>query len=469
MNIEGGWIKYKNKVTAVHLMWAVILVFSFFAAIQSFRSIKDIPLSSRAQDLRTRVVGARLLGTGHSPYYFKWQPGVSETLLDPLEIPSWEPARNRLTVSPFTLLVQSSMNRLNYLQIKRIWDLCQIFFLCYIVLSFVFLAKAWMNRILIFIFSLIFIACTPGWQYHYALGQIYIFYAFLFCLIYQLYRARFKDGKFLSGVVFGFLVLFRPPMIIASLPLLINKQIKFMIGALAGLLIGFSLSVAAGQWADWCDYYSVMTGKGAELSARPLTRQEVALEKNLSKMKYPRVVEGVSFKQYTYDVVGYEQSKPVKNEESVSNNRVDKYFSEWRAFHQEASLLVFLVLAWTLLIFSYRELNTSKDSLVFLWAFLFYMLLDNFLPAYRYQYNYVQWIFPIALLFSQYQILKSAFLPLLLLGFSLNLRKIGWIPNTFMIGEIFVFLAFLLILKYEHPLIQRDSSDSSAQKKASGG
>ena len=86
----------------------VIRVFSYFCLLfvplvvlfVVARTYRDTCTYS-PDDLRNRVVGARVMLVGHDPYTFFWQPGMPEELLDPVH----EPKAHRLTVSPPTLLI----------------------------------------------------------------------------------------------------------------------------------------------------------------------------------------------------------------------------------------------------------------------------------------------------------------------------------------------------------------------------
>lgn len=425
-------------------MWFILVIFSLVFAWQSFRSVDRIVISERSQDLRTRIVGARLLNTGHSPYYFKWQPGVSERFLDPLDVPSWEPSRNRVTVTPFLLLTHSSIACLDYKVIRDVWNLFQLFCFLYIVIFFFFSAKSWIRRALVLVSSCLLISITPGWVYHYALGQVYVFYIFVLCLVYQLYHLKSDNGKLLSGVVFGILILLRPPFIMMLIPFLIVKEKSFIKGAVIGFLLASIVSITAGQWEDWKDYYNAMMGKSAVFSAHPLTRAAVTVDTNFSRMKYPQIVEGVYFKQFRY--VPIDTSKKIE----IKDNRTNNYFSKLRISNKEITVFIFVLLFILLMWFLRKEISTFTEDRLFLVGFLFYMLQDNFLPALRYQYNYIQWVFALLLVCCKTDILKSSYLPLLLIGLCLNLKKISWFPNAFLIGEVFVFISILLILKYEN-------------------
>src|SRR5205807_5005142 len=75
----------------------VALIITIAIAAFSFWDMRTRP----GDDLRNRVVGARVMLTGADPYAFHWQSGMPEELLDPV----YDPKAHRLTISPPTLLL----------------------------------------------------------------------------------------------------------------------------------------------------------------------------------------------------------------------------------------------------------------------------------------------------------------------------------------------------------------------------
>ena len=60
---------------------------------------------------------------GIDPYFFKWQPGLSEKFYDPLDIPT--ELVSKLSVPPTVLFLHSIIAGLSYVQQKVIWLLVQ--------------------------------------------------------------------------------------------------------------------------------------------------------------------------------------------------------------------------------------------------------------------------------------------------------------------------------------------------------
>src|SRR5262245_56528152 len=69
-------------------------------------------------DLRQRIVGARMINEGRSPYTGKWQPGDSERLMDPNG--KMQDA-NGVTLAPGSLYVMYGLSGFDYFSIRAIW------------------------------------------------------------------------------------------------------------------------------------------------------------------------------------------------------------------------------------------------------------------------------------------------------------------------------------------------------------
>ena len=119
----------KNKIVKFLLITAAII--SIIGFIVDFRNTLIYP----GTDLRNRVVGARLMLEGIDPYFFKWQPGLSDKFYDPLSIPT--ELISKLSVPPTVLVIHSITAGLSYVQQKVIWLLVQWAALIATVLIFV--------------------------------------------------------------------------------------------------------------------------------------------------------------------------------------------------------------------------------------------------------------------------------------------------------------------------------------------
>ena len=111
----------KNDINSIKKSQIFYIFLTIAALISLMGFIVDLKntITYPGTDLRNRVVGARLMLEGIDPYFFKWQPGLSEKLYDPLDIPS--EFLSKLSVPPTVLVLHSAIAGLSYMQQKLIW------------------------------------------------------------------------------------------------------------------------------------------------------------------------------------------------------------------------------------------------------------------------------------------------------------------------------------------------------------
>ena len=100
------------------LLWIALLitVFGFLVDLQT-------TFTYIGADLRTRVVGARLVLEGIDPYFFKWDSSWSDKFYDPMQDPYF--SISRVSVPPTVLALHSIMARLSYVYQKILWLIVQ--------------------------------------------------------------------------------------------------------------------------------------------------------------------------------------------------------------------------------------------------------------------------------------------------------------------------------------------------------
>lgn len=109
----------KKRRRVVNLLLVIALLVTTIGFIADWYSTITYPGS----DLRSRVVGARLMLNNIDPYIFKWEPSLSERFYDPLDIPP--KLVSRLSVPPTALAWHAPIAPLSYLQQKIVWLLVQ--------------------------------------------------------------------------------------------------------------------------------------------------------------------------------------------------------------------------------------------------------------------------------------------------------------------------------------------------------
>ena len=110
-------MKLINK-KKIHIFNVLLLLALLVTAIGFLVDIKNT-FTYTGTDLRNRVVGARLVIEGIDPYFFKWVPGLSDRLYDPLDDPGY--ILSKVSVPPTVLAFHSIIARLPYMQQKVLW------------------------------------------------------------------------------------------------------------------------------------------------------------------------------------------------------------------------------------------------------------------------------------------------------------------------------------------------------------
>jgi hypothetical protein len=329
-------------------------------------------------DLRCRIVGARLLTTPHSPYFYKWKPADSEFYLDPND--EAHKIVNGNVVTPATLAVIYPLSQLPYPQVRLLWTILQIIAALAIVFL-LFKSDGIPRTVLIAAPAILGFICSEAWLYNIERGQMYIFYALLFGIMYRLYISKLKYNQFLSGFTGGLFILFRPFAAIISLPFLLHARKQWIVGCIAGSLAGILLFVLP-QPQNWLDYFKAMP-------------EYINLDRNTGQLRQeaepvkPAVIEG------TTNITEYRM---------FNIGRLETTYHFFKRFgipvSVNQSLLLFGIavafLSW--FFFRLKKKNPEPDIL-FLFGFLLFLLSELFIPAPRGGYNVILWIFPMSLIY----------------------------------------------------------------------
>ena len=208
--------------------------------------------TAAGNDLRNRVVGARVMLTGHDPYTFHWQPGMPEELLDPIH----EPKAHRLTVSPPTLLLYAIAAPVPYRIQRFLWFVAE--WLAMIV-SLMLLARSLpeqRQRVVFLLGATLFVIATDVWRLHLERGQLYVFQ--LLALSTAIFSARRGHADTLSaGIAFGLLALLRPNLLVLAPALLLMRQWRSSSAMLAMVGVGVTAAFLMLPTSSWQSYLDV--------------------------------------------------------------------------------------------------------------------------------------------------------------------------------------------------------------------
>lgn len=375
-------------------------------------------------DLRTRVVGARLLSTSESPYFYKWKPGDPEQLLDPNDKP--DRVVNGVSSAPGALYVQALFNRLEYPAIRIAWMVVHYLLAAYI-LGFFLCTKdvSYKRKLGAAGISSVFFLCTAIWFYNIERGQIYILFAFFFCLLYQLYAAPKPWAHFLAGILLIFAVFCRPTFAVVGIPFLMVRNRWLLAGLLAGAL---PLAVHVLTYYDlWKDYQEAMNIYTGFRDGTP------AFAHNFST-SFPSSIEGATNLGYikTDFIVG--RIAPLANH-----------------LWQLGLPGVFYILSYTgvallcLLLFR-KDIRAKDPATVVLLGFLLYITAEYLVPAPRGPYNVIEWIVPVLLLLQGNR-LSLPHLVVLMAGLCLMVGFPFTLPYSGELGELLLVFCLLQFLR----------------------
>jgi hypothetical protein len=370
----------KKKPATIIL--SLVILFSLFTVARSFY-YSDI---SGGTDLRNRVVGARLMGKGYSPYFYKSHTTDDERLLDPNDIPSR--LVNGNTVTPAVLYAIYPLTYLHYPRIRLIWTILQLLAAIAIVCMMLrrYKGSSPLTAAGIVVLGLF---CSDYWFMHVERGQMTVFYIFLFALAYYTYTAKWKYAEFISGFIGGLFILFRPFAIFSVLGFLIHGKMKWIEGCITGMIAGMLIFVVPNP-SYWKDYFKAMEEYGNECLGKG------HIIKNATENIYPAVIEGARnlTEIQRFDI----SSMPSMYGYFVKLGINYTAFRSWLV----CSLILLILCA---VFFQLKKRSTPSQ--LFLFAFLAYITGELFLLNWRSPYNLIEWVFPLFLI-VQYVEKRSA-------------------------------------------------------------
>ena len=383
-------------------------------------------------DLRTRVIGARLLHTAESPYFFKWSPRYSDRLL--ISEPNNENNVfiNGISVAPGLLYVQSLFSWLHYSTIQKAWAAFQYLLIGYIFFVFLFhLPGTLEDKFLPFVVGAIFFLCSPIWFINIERGQSYVLFAFAFCVVYQLYLKEKPASYFLAGIIIALAAYCRPTFIVVAVPVLIAFNRWTILGIVAAAI---PLAVHAGLNIDvWTDYRNAMaiyTGLKTDLTYVP----------QHTVIRYPAVIEGMDAAL----INKYKADFPVGGMRPVID-QAERVFG--RINHAIAVPIYGAIIATFAFLFRKKLLRRNPADIILL-GFLLYMISEYIIPAGRGAYTLVQWVFPILLMLQQRRVQASGVV-LLIAGLCLVTDFPTFLPFFNDIGELLLVVTVINYIRQD--------------------
>lgn len=398
-------------------------------------------------DLRNRVVGARLQKDGKLPYFYKWNPADSTRYYDPQNFDSFKVAN--ITATPFTHQLMAPIADWPQRSISKAWLVGEYVLFAAIVLMALTLTKTPAQRWSVILLALIF-ACTSAWKGHVAAGQYYLIIPALCMAFYCLVsRQQSLLNVFLAGLVAVLLVLIRPNTILFFLPFLFlgprlfsRYSLAFITPVVVVLLFALGSNNSLASWNNF----------RAAMKEQVKVHQDLqpATQSNAADPGY-RAWEGWDKAQIEKDAAlhPFNAQSEHGNLFVIVNRLLGIRLPVWLL--TAIALLSVVLLS---LLFYKKNIITLQYSLlqIALLGFCIYMISDICSPFHRFEYNTVQWLFPLLLIAAHVNKRFKYIYTAILAGLLLCILQSNALPFEHTAGEYIVFAAVLaLAFVYKPP------------------
>jgi hypothetical protein len=338
-------------------------------------------------DLRNRVVGARIIADGGSPYFYKWKPGDPLRYYDPQAFDVYTPSIS--TSTPFLHRMLIPLAELPFATTMRVWVVVLYgLYFAMVAYAFVF-ARAPKARAFVLGLALLFLL-TNAWELHSKYGQTYLLIPALAMLTFSLRR-----WPVLAGLAAAALIMVRPNAILFAVPFLLMRDFRWTMSAPAVVALCWVLLIPAERrlWAD----YQQMLG------------EQVKIHQNLSPPTRPAVVDPgyPRWEGLDMDTV---RARMARDPVHIYSENGNVFVLYEKIFGRRMSLVLLWVLGagaiavvMTALVLVRRRYGELDPARLAITGYCLYMITDLFSPIYRHAYYGVQWIMPLLLAASLYR------------------------------------------------------------------
>ena len=425
---------------SISLILLTVCVMAFVWSV--YRDIRVVA-PRYGSDLRNRVVGARLIKDGRSPYFYKWDKNDGVRYYDP---DNDDPDKCELgklsviTATPFFHHLLVPLAELPQLRIFHLWLVLEYLLWIGIALSFFLLAETPVQKSAVLIVATLFLF-TEAWYIHILYGQNYLlvpFFATLFYLFVKNNKNPLMAGA--AGLAAIMLILVRPNALLFFLPFLFlfktYTRSYLIVLSIPILLLTAWTVLDKNEYGLWKDY----KGAVADHTAAHFHEQPY-----IHSARHPTFSdwEGVDLEKMSQPVI-------LKGENEKSN-----FFLLFKKLYKPGlGLLALHALSACLILglmggFFLRHRGAGGYSLpqVAILGYCLYMISDLFSPITRWQYYTVQWLFPLLLAAAVYNRRDKWPFGLLLTGLGLNIINIPLIGIEHSLGE-YLMLAALIMLSF---------------------
>jgi len=406
-----------------------------FALLRDIHYTKEYP-----GDLRNRVVGARMIRDGHSPYFYKWKEGDGLRYYDPDNFDTLKPAV--MTATPFLHRMLSPFANKPEAQIAQYWLVLEYLLLAGMTVFAFYCARSGEQRIAVMAAALLFLL-TNAWKCQVSHGQYYLFIAAFGMLFYASLRHQKSIAwALIGGLAAACMILIRPYAILFLIPLALSARGFSRRWVITGLIPGVLLAgwILTSSWEIdlWKDYTRM-------LQEQMKVHQELPHEiQHNDPDPHYRYWEGLDM-----SAVDDHMKHTLSNVYSENGN----VFVLYRLLlHRKLSVTALGLLCMTVIIgltalwyFLRRSSGDWDLTRMAIFGFCLYMIADLFSPIYRHQYYTVQWIFPLLLAAVNWSPQRKRWYGVLLIGLLLSIIHLPFVKMGNTIGEYLILLALLAI------------------------
>lgn len=374
-----------NKVLRIAGIALLVLVFIF--GIKYSAHIQSI---TGMGDLRSRVVGARYIKDGDSPYYHSWYPGDSlryfyGSYIDTPRVKEKELAN--LTASPPMLWCMTIFADQDEYKID--WGFFIAFHLFFIISIALALYYTPAKKRVLCLFLLIPFIITDGWIYHFYVVQHYMLYSFLLTIIAIL---LLRNRQFAAGVLFAILFLFRLNTLLFAVPFLLLgfHYRKFIITSFSAVCI-YAIFVLLNPFENklWSDYFSSLQIH----QAHQMVEDVPATQGNVYTLPLlPRNFEGTDY--IKLDSLMQKENFSI-NKESSNFKSIYKiitgYYPSITALQLLLIASIAIILVWYILKIKKKGKEYIPTYKLIVTGLLFYFLSNFFSTVHMVPYYLPQW------------------------------------------------------------------------------
>lgn len=420
---------HRTRIQQVTII--VLCFFAFNSVLFSLQHSVSMP-----PDLRNRIIGARMLKDGLSPYFYEWHRGDTVRyynlmgFLAPGNIHT-----SSATSTPFVHLLLRPLVDLNQMQFNLAWILLQ--YLALVGTALILYRRLGKPSGLIIATVTILLTYSTGWRHHVFTGQIYIVIALLAALIFYFATAQKSTENLLLVAVFATAaILIRPIFITFFVPFIFQYKKWWPYAASIGMLLLLWCIYAyfdPVQRLNWQEYFQLV-----KLHSDMHLNGAVELRGNYELAQF----EGISYSFDAYEKAAKQVMAGVENSSAyIILQRLGIKVSALQLLLTGSISVGAMLLP---LIAIYKKGIALSDERLFTLAFCVFYTFDFFSPVARFTYYFAIWLFPLLLFFT---VNRNRYITLLgLLGLFLNIAIIPAVKMEHTLGQLLLLAALLLFV-----------------------